>query len=164
MARRKAPLARLALLGLAALACACEKRVDHNRAQDLVRSSLRTEGLELAFVTCPSGVSAKPGTTFECTGKDDDGTVGTIEVRIGADETFSLRLRERYVDQAKFGLEMEKRLAKEQQRTVEVRCPAKAVIVKKGVRFSCDLREGGVAKRATFTYEDDAGKVDVKID
>jgi hypothetical protein len=164
MTRPPRSLVRLAPLALALALVACDKRVDHSRAEDLVRSSLRGQGLELALVTCPQGVVAKPGTSFECTGKDDDGTVGTIDVKIEADETFSLRLRERYVDQEKFGAEMAKRLAKEQQRTVEVRCPKKAVIVKKGVRFSCDLREGSAQKRATFTYVDDAGQVDVKVD
>lgn len=148
----------------AALAVGCEKRIDHARAEDLVRSSMRAQGIELTLVACPDRVVAKPGVVFQCTGKDDEGTTGTFDVRVLPDETFSLQLRERYVDEEKFGVEIAKRIAAESKRVVEVRCPKRAVIVRVGVTFSCDLREGGVSKKATFTYRDDAGAVDVKIE
>ena len=128
-----------------------------------MRSSMRDQGIELTAVACPDRVIAKPGVTFACTGKDDEGTAGTFDVTVLPDETFALQLRERYVDEAKFGDEIAKRIAAESKRAVEVRCPKRSLIVHVGVHFSCDLREGGVAKKATFTYRDELGAVDVNI-
>jgi hypothetical protein len=159
---RLAPLAPLALVG--ALAAGCEKQIDHARAEDLVRSSMRAQGIDLSLVACPDHVVAKPGVVFQCTGKDDEGSTGTFDVTVLPDETYSLQLRERYVDEEKFGGEIAKRIAAESKRVVEVHCPKRVVIVRVGVHFSCDLHEGGVSKKATFTYRDGEGAVDVKIE
>jgi hypothetical protein len=164
-AARLARLARLVSLAAAGvLGAGCEKRIDHARAEDLVRSSMRAQGIDLTLVACPDQVVAKPGVVFQCTGKDDEGSTGTFDVSVLPDETFSLQLRERYVDEEKFGAEIAKRIAAESKRVVEVRCPKRSLIVRTGVRFTCDLHEGGVSKKATFTYRDDAGAVDVKIE
>jgi uncharacterized protein DUF4333 len=74
-------LAPLAAAGLAACSVSVggSTEIDHTKAEKFLAKNLRPKPKS---ITCPSGVKAKTGGTFECTFVLADGKKGTVTVHM----------------------------------------------------------------------------------
>jgi len=147
----------------------CTPRLDHKKLEDQIAHELGQKGLEVADVSCPASASLTKGAKFECTGKDSNGTAATFDVTATGDAagTVTWELRGRYENMEVVGDKLEEGLSKRTGMPVDVTCPRKNIIIKKGVTFGCDATVGnpGATKimKYTFTAQSDTGDWDVKL-
>lgn len=82
------PAAALAAVLSAVLLAACSTttKIDANKAAGLVQSQIHGNSVKVKSVTCPSGITAKTGGTFNCTVTFADGTSGTTGIKMTDDK------------------------------------------------------------------------------
>lgn len=80
-------LAALALASTLLLACG-KTKIDHTKVEEAIKSGIKAQvkGGDVKTMTCPSGLEAKTGATFECKGQDADGTDLVIAVTVKDEE------------------------------------------------------------------------------
>jgi hypothetical protein len=77
---RKAFTAVAVMGSLAALAGCGETKIDKGKAEGLARKVAGSGTVKLKTVSCPSGLAAKKGATFDCSLVYVDGAKGTITI------------------------------------------------------------------------------------
>lgn len=141
----------------------CTTQLDSKKLEGSITDGMKAKGVNMTSVSCPGGQNAKEGTTFKCTGTDDQGTPGsfTVTVKDGSGDV-DWKLDGKYIDMAKVGDSLEKSLAQGDKK-VDVKCPTKSALVKKGNKFSCDVTIDGQPTKVTMTFTDDEGTVDADV-
>ena len=70
----------LALVVVVLLAGCGDRTIDHEKAEELARKIADSGRVRLKSVSCPTGVKAKKGDTFDCDLVYAEGTRGTITI------------------------------------------------------------------------------------
>lgn len=149
------------LLVLSVVACAT--RIDHSKVEQSIKDELKTKGVTMASVTCPDKITAKAGGTFDCTGTDDQGTNAKFTVTMKDDQgSIEWKLDGKIIDMKKLGDGMESKIAAA-GKPIDVKCPEKSMIAKKGCQFACDATDGHDTVKIHFTCSDDEGNLDYKM-
>jgi Domain of unknown function (DUF4333) len=157
------------LLAAALVVVACTPRLDHKKLEEQIEKGLAAKGVEATGVTCPEGVKLTKGATFQCTGKDSNGTQATFDVAASGDATgtVSWQLHGLWENMDVVGDRLEQGLSKKSGMPVDVQCPHKNIIIQKGVTFSCNAMvqapTGTKTLKYTFTAQSDTGDWDVKL-
>ena len=140
----------------------CQSQIDHTKLESSIRDELKTKGVTMFALTCPDKLATKAGTTFKCTGTDDQGTAVSFDVTMKDEQgRVSWTLDGKLIDMQKLGDDMEARMSTDKK--VDVKCPTKTMIAKKGCAFSCDATVDGKATKIAFTCTDDQGNLDFKM-
>jgi hypothetical protein len=73
---------------LAACGSGSTKTVDPSSVEQAIRTDITRQGGALQSITCPTGVKAKQGTTFDCTIALPDGSHAVAHVTMTSPEKF----------------------------------------------------------------------------
>jgi hypothetical protein len=80
-ARRALVAASLVIVALGVAACSSTYTIDHKKGEKFLTGVLKPTGLQFTTVSCPSGLKAKQGDTFDCTVTGVDGSKGNITLK-----------------------------------------------------------------------------------
>jgi hypothetical protein len=153
------------IIGLALALVACTNQIDSSKVEASIHETSKTKGLPLASISCPAGVKIEKGRTFKCNVTDAQGTAATVTVTMtDNDGTISWDLDGKMVDMKKLGDDMEAKISAAGGKDVDVKCPSKTFIAKKGCKFTCDATAGTDTLKIAFTCNDDQGDLDYKIE
>jgi hypothetical protein len=157
--------ASLALIAIAAvLIGGCgSNEIDTKRAEDLIAENVREEiGAEVKSVSCPTGVKAKKGDTFECTVTGSDGTTGKATVTQEDDEG-NVKTSAPFVHVRDLEREIAGGIGGQIGASdVEVSCP-EIIPGAKGDVVECDATSGEDKAVIEVTQTDGLGNVNYKV-
>jgi hypothetical protein len=146
-------------LGLAAC-CGGASKLDHAKVEKDITTELAKKDVVMRSVDCPAARALKSGDTFDCTGVDEDGEKLTFHVnQSDASGSFSWKLDGMIINKRKVGDSIEAKLHK----SADVTCPEKAVILKPGQSFNCDVAIEGKTHKVQITLTDSTGAVSWKL-
>jgi hypothetical protein len=161
------PFKRTLLLAapVLALTAGCKSQtLDANKMQTYLQDELKAKNVTLTSVTCPTGIALKRGTTFQCTGKDDQGTTGVFDMTVTDNNgTVSWNLEGKYLDMKVLGDKLESRISAARGQPADVTCPSKNILVAKGGTFTCDVLLGGSQAKIVFTFANNDGDLEYKV-
>ncbi len=130
-------------------------KLDHGKIEKSIQAEVKAKGVDLTSVTCPSR-PIKKGDTFDCDGVDTDGQKLVFHVDQTDDKgSISWKLDGMIINQRKVGDDIEKKVGA----TADVQCPEKAVILKVGESFTCDVVMADGKHKVTLTLSDSTGTV-----
>ena len=157
--------ASLALIAIAAVlvgACGSTK-IDAKEAEDLIAESVREQvGAEVKSVSCPTGLTAKKGETFECTVTGTDDTTGKAKVTMKDDEG-NVDASAPFVHVRDLEREIAGGIGGQIGASdVEVSCP-EIIPGAKGDVFECDATSGADKAVIEVTQTDGLGNVNYKV-
>ncbi len=154
----------LVLPALAALALSgCATEIDDKKTEAFIAKSVREQvGARVESVSCPTGLTARKGDTFECTVTGSDGTSGEATVTMKDDEG-NVSASAPFIHVR--NLEQQIAVGISEQvggSDIELSCP-EIVVGKKGDRFECEATSGSDEATVEVTQTDDQGNVDYKL-
>ena len=157
--------ASLTLAALAAVligGCGSTK-IDGKKAEDLVAKSVREDiGAEVKSVSCPRGLTAKKGETFECTVTGSDGTTGKATVT-EKDAKGNVEASAPFVHVSNLEEQIAGGLSDQVGGSnVDVSCP-EIIVGSKGNVFECDATSGSDKATVEVTQTDEQGNVRYKL-
>lgn len=148
---------------LAALAVSgCAKEIDAAKAEKFISKTVAAQvGAELKSVSCPSGLTAKKGETFECTVTGTDGTTGKTEVT-EKDDQGNVSVSAPFIHPRDIERSIATDIKAQVGSAVKVSCP-EIIVSDKGGKFGCEATSGSDKARVDVTQTDDQGNVDYKV-
>ena len=151
---------RYSVIAVPFLLLGCQTMIDGPKLEGFIKTDMATHGVTMSNISCPTNVVSKAGATFQCTGKDDQGTDAIFDINVKDGQgNLEYNLKGKYVDMAAVTDALESDIAAKMGNSVkvDVTCPKKNIIVYKGAKFMCDSDVGGDKKKITFTFTDDTG-------
>ena len=141
----------------------CAKEIDDKKAESFIADSVREQvGARVASVSCPTGITAKKGGTFECTVTGSDGTSGKAKVTMKDDEG-NVAVSAPFIHVRPLAERMAKEISEQVGGSdVELSCP-EIVVGAKGETFECDAISGSDKAIVEVTQTDDRGNVDYEL-
>jgi hypothetical protein len=137
--------------------------VDTAAIESGIKEQLSSPSAAVTDVKCPSGVSAKTGTTFECSVSWSNGATGKVKVtdKSIAHYTYEPVSGSVMVPGATVEKSVQEQLAKQGAPNAQVHCPEN-IIVKLDTTVTCNVSGAGGAATGTvtFTFSDAQGTVD----
>jgi hypothetical protein len=119
-------------------------RISAETIQNDIKTTMATKGVTMTKVECPKA----EGATIECKGTDDNGTEAIFAVTLKGG-TADWKLKGSFVDLPKVTevLKGDVKGAKADAK-VEVKCPAKSMLIKAGLTLTCDVSVDGTAMKS----------------
>ena len=131
--------------------------VDKAHVEQSIRSGFAAKGVTLRSIECPQGMPLVPGSTFNCTVRDEaeSATVMvTVKDRTGA---VDWKLDGEVLDLMKVGDNLEQQIQAKTGKHVDVQCPSKSIILKSGRRFTCNATNDGKQEKIDIVLTDNQG-------
>jgi hypothetical protein len=153
----------LGLVALAALALSgCSKSIDSDKAEKFIAKSVGSQvGAKVKSVSCPTGLTAKKGETFECTVTGTDGTTGKTTVT-EKDDQGNVSVSAPFIHVRNLEQQIASGIAKQIGGSVDVGCP-EIIVGAKGKKFECQATSGSDKAVVEVTQTDDQGNVRYKL-
>lgn len=131
----------VAFVALAALLSGCTQTIDSDKAeQTILTGTAQRTGSKIASVDCPSGQTARKGSTFSCRVVAADATSGSVIATVTDDEG-RVVLRVPFRDTRATERSMARTLTRRRRRPVSVDCPD-IIARRKGIVFTCKTVSG----------------------
>ena len=137
--------------------------VDSTSIETGIQQQLSSPSADVTKTSCPSGVTSKTGTTFECSVSWSNGATGKVKVTQTAPSHFTYEPVPGSVQVPGATVEksLQEELATQGAPNAAVNCPDK-IIVKLGTTVTCDVAGAGGKAAGTlkFSFSSAAGTVD----
>ena len=147
-------------LGLGLAACCGAGKLDHTKVEKDITTELAKKEVVMKSVDCPAGRALHKGDTFDCNGVDEDGEKLVFHAeQTDASGSFHWKMDGMIINKRKVGDSIEAKLHK----SADVTCPEKAVILKPGQSFVCDVAIEGKSHKVQITLTDSTGAVSWKL-
>lgn len=153
----------LASVVLAFVLAGCSKQIDDKKAEKFISSSVAQQvGADVKSVSCPSGLTAKKGATFECTVTGSDGTSGKTTVT-EKDDQGNVSVSAPFIHVRELEQSIGQGIGQQiNADNVDVKCP-EIIVGKKGDTFECQATSGSDKATIEVTQKDDQGHVNYKV-
>ncbi len=120
-------------------------------------------GVPIDSVKCPSQVSFKPGSTFECQGTAQGVKFG-ISVNMKNEQGGFTTNSKGLLSLSKLEDLLKQTIKEKAGLDVTADCGGKIRVAKPGESFTCDIKnDKGQARKATITVKDEKGNISIKI-
>jgi hypothetical protein len=137
----------------------CTKKINKEALQTTITSAYAPKGVVLKSVDCPAGRELKANDSFDCTGELTEGGKVTITVKQKDDKgNLGFDLQGVYVAQDEIS-----KLMSGPDGKVDVKCPKKVAVLRKGEKYQCDVARGDLKGKADIGVKDDETGYTVKI-
>jgi hypothetical protein len=159
-----APMRTLPLVLLSAIVLAgCATEIDDKKAEKFIAGRVEDQaGASVKSVSCPGGLTAKKGKTFECTVTGDDGTTGKVNVT-EKDDKGNVAVSAPFIHKDELQDSLAKSIGDQSGGgDIEVVCPD-IIVGEKGGEFECKATAGSDKATIAVTQTDDQGHVTFKV-
>jgi hypothetical protein len=156
---RTIPLVLLAAIALAG----CAKEIDSKKAEKFIADKVSEQaGAKVKSVSCPNGLTAKKGETFECTVTGEDGTSGKATIT-EKDDQGNVSVDAPFIHRDELEQSLSSGISEQSGGVdVQVVCPD-IIVVQKGQEFDCEASTDKDKVTVAVTQTDDNGHVRYKI-
>jgi hypothetical protein len=156
------PLVAAAVAAAVALAACGEKTIDADKGEKFIRDTIAEQvGARVASVTCPEGVEAKKGGTFNCVVVGRDRTRGEVVARQKDDEG-NVEVNAPFLHVRQAEAVMANEIGSRVKAEIEVACP-EIVVVAKGETFTCKAGSEGRTRDVAVRLIDAAGRFNYRL-
>lgn len=148
---------------LALVLAGCAKQIDNSKAEKFISTSIAKQvGADVKAVSCPTGLTAKKGDTFQCTVTGADGTTGKTTVT-EKDDQGNVSVSAPFIHVTQLEQSIGQGIAQQiNANDVKVKCP-EIITGKKGDTFECQATSGSDKATVEVTQKDDQGRVNYKV-
>jgi uncharacterized protein DUF4333 len=148
----------LCLAASAVVLAGCAKEIDDAKAEDFIQKTVTEQvGARVESVSCPSGLTAKKGETFECTVTGDDGSEGKVMVT-EKDDQGNVSVSAPFIHVRDLEEQIGNGLQNQVGGPAELDCP-EIIVGQKGDTFECDAKTPDGPATVQVTQTDDQGNV-----
>ncbi len=148
---RRSLVGLFSFVGLGALLVACT--VDAKKLEDSIRTEMKSKGVEMKSISCPTGQKSFGTNKFDCTGETNDGEKVVFNANTQGGGAVAWELKGKIIP----GTELEDMIKEKADHPIKVKCRMKVMIFNEGDVFFCDETVEGKKFALQVKAKNDSG-------